>query len=453
MDSGSDGKVTPPSVCSEVEVKEPKQLPRALIVDDSQEFRALLSRALQRERVNCDVAPDGMVAEQMLGQNHYDILVTDLRMPRKHGHQLITDVMASKNHPMIVVMTGVVEPRLIADLIARGVVDVMQKPLAFDVMAAKIKALFERQAIQPAGITGAGSATRVAEELGRATESMRAQLNDVTKSFEAAIRDLERQKSDLEEGYHGSLRMLSNLFDQMGGAGGSHAGRVERMASLVGERLSLSREEKRNLVFASLLHDVGQFGMPDAVRSRAPWALGGAERKVFQAYPVIGAMLLSEIRGADRVAEIVEAHAEHYDGSGFPSQLRGRQIPLESRIIRIADGCDTHLMFNDYDHPIEELRLHLLAERGRGYDPDLIDAALASLNEAYSRPAEEEVMEMSLSEATPGLVLAENVYDEKGRFLARAGATLSASMLMRLRWLISSQSIKVFLPKREPEEH
>ena len=129
----------------EVHVKESKQLPRALVVDDSQEFRALLARALQRERVNCDVAPDGQVAEQMLERSHYDILVTDLRMPRKHGHQLITDVMASKKPPMIVVMTGVVEPRLIADLISRGVVDVIQKPLEFDVMAAKIRALYERQ--------------------------------------------------------------------------------------------------------------------------------------------------------------------------------------------------------------------------------------------------------------------------------------------------------------------
>ncbi|MCC6486633.1 MAG: response regulator [Candidatus Hydrogenedentes bacterium] len=437
-------------------MKEPRQLPRALVVDDSQEFRALLSRALQREGVNCDVAPDGLVAEQMLGLNCYDILVTDLRMPRKHGHQLITDVMASSNPPMIVVMTGVLEARLIADLISRGVRDVIQKPLAFDVMAAKIKALFERRAIGPsesagaAAGTGAGAATRVAEELGRATESMRAQLNDVTKSFESAIRDLERQKSDLEEGFHGSLRMLTNLFDKMGSAGGSHAGRVERMASLIGERLGLSRDEKRNLVFASLLHDVGQFGMPDAVRSRAPWALSGNEREIFQAYPVIGAMLLSEIRGADKVAEIVEAHAENFDGSGFPKQLKGSQIARESRIIRIADGCDTHLMFHEHEHPIEELRLHLLSGRGRAYDPEMIDAALASLHDAFSTPAEEEVMEVSLVEARPNLVLAENVYDEKGRFLARAGATLSSSMLLRLQWLIGTQSIKVYRPARDP---
>ena len=281
---------------------------------------------------------------------------------------------------------------------------------------------------------------------------MRAQLSEVTNSFEAAIRDLERQKADLEEGFHGSLRMLTNLFDKMGSAGGSHAGRVERLASLIGDRLNLSRDEKRNIVFASLLHDVGQFGMPDAVRSRAPWSLSGSEREVFQAYPVIGAMLLSEVRGADKVAEIVEAHAENFDGSGFPKQLKGKQIPRESRIIRIADGCDTHLMYNEHEHPVEELRIHLLSGKGGAYDPEFIELALASLHDAFTRPAEDEVLDISLAEAFPGLVLAENVYDEKGRFLARAGVTLTASMLTRLRWLISAQRIKVFRPKHEPVE-
>jgi response regulator RpfG family c-di-GMP phosphodiesterase len=422
---------------------EPQRLPRALVVDDSRDFRALLARALQKEKFQCDVAEDGLLAEYMLENNRYDILLTDLRMPRKHGHQLIIDVLSRPDPPVIIAMTGVIEPRLVTDLIARGVADVIQKPLAFDVIAAKAKALLSRHNSQKTPHVSVDGASVVASELGKATNAMRAQLSEVTSSFEAAIKDLERQKEELEEGFHGSLRVLTNLFDQMETAHGSHAGRVEKMTSAMAEHLGLKVDERRNLIYASLLHDVGQFGMPDAIRTKAPWMLSDKERKVFQSYPVIGAMLLSEVRGAEHVAELVEAHAENFDGTGFPKGLRGAKIPLGSRIIRIADGCDTHLMFGHHEHMLEEIRKHLLAGASHAYDPELIDIAISCARQAFVGPAEEEVIELAVQDAYPGLILAGNIYDEEGRFLAREGAELSASMLTRLRWLVGDQPIKV----------
>ncbi len=179
--------------------------------------------------------------------------------------------------------------------------------------------------------------------------------------------------------------------------------------------------------------------------------LSEEERKVFEAYPVIGAMLLSEVRGAEKVAEIVEAHAENYDGSGFPRGLKGNKIPLGARLVRIADGCDTHLMFSSGDkHPIEEVRKHLLAGRGRIYDPELVEIAIGCAGHAFVGPAEEDVRELPVQEVRPGLILAENVYDEEGRFLARSGAVLSAGMLIRMRWLLGNQRVKVQEPP--PEE-
>jgi response regulator RpfG family c-di-GMP phosphodiesterase len=422
---------------------EPQRLPRALVVDDSRDFRALLSRALQKENFNCDVAEDGVCAEYMLENDRYDLLLTDLRMPRKHGHQLIIDVLGRPNPPIIIAMTGVMEPRLVADLIGRGVADVIQKPLAFDVIAAKAKAILARHTSQKSPHVSVDGASMIAEEIGKATNAMRSQLSEVTSSFDLAIKDLERQKEELEEGFHGSLRVLANLFDQMETAHGSHAGRVEKMTSAMADQLGMKADERRNLIYASLLHDVGQFGMPDAIRTKAPWMLSDKERKVFQSYPVIGAMLLSEVRGAERVAELVEAHAENFDGSGFPQGSRGSKIPLGARIIRIADGCDTHLMFGHPEHVLEEVRRHLSAGSSRAYDPELVETAVSCARDAFVGPAEDEVIEMPVQDAYPGLILAGNIYDEEGRFLAREGAELSASMLTRLRWLVGDQPVKV----------
>jgi response regulator RpfG family c-di-GMP phosphodiesterase len=280
---------------------------------------------------------------------------------------------------------------------------------------------------------------------------MLAQLLEVTSSFETAIQDLEQQKEELEEGLHGSLRILTNLFDQTGATHGSHAGRVEKLAADIADKIGIKGNERRNVIYAALLHDVGQFGMPDAMRMKPPWTLTDSERQVFRGYPVMGAMLLSEVRGAEKVAEIVEAHAERFDGSGFPNGLKGEKIPLSARVVRIADGCDTHLMFGNHEHPIEEVRKHLLAFRGRHYDPDLIDVAIGCATHAYSQTAATDVIELPINEAYVGLILAGNVYDNEGRFLARQGAQLSAGMLVRLRWLLGNQVIKVHRPTRQPE--
>ncbi len=102
-------------------------------------------RALARRGFDCDPAEDGIQAEELLSDTAYDVVVTDLRMPRRHGHSLAVDLLARDNRPAVVVLTGVAEPKLANDLIVRGVDDVMFKPVDYDFLALKLKALAERR--------------------------------------------------------------------------------------------------------------------------------------------------------------------------------------------------------------------------------------------------------------------------------------------------------------------
>ena len=112
---------------------------RALVVDDDEDIRVVLSRSLRRFDVSADAAMDGVMATNMLRLKRYDALITYLKMPRKHGQSLIMETLAGKNAPVIIAITGVAEPRLTLDLISRGVVDVVQKPFDCELLAAKVK--------------------------------------------------------------------------------------------------------------------------------------------------------------------------------------------------------------------------------------------------------------------------------------------------------------------------
>jgi DNA-binding response OmpR family regulator len=121
----------------------------ALVVDDETAIRRLTVRALEQCRFECDEAADGEQAADLLGRRNYDVVVTDLRMPRRHGHSLAVELLARGQHrPIVVVLTGVLEPRLASDLLARGVDDIAFKPVNFDLLGAKVRALCDRRQVQ-----------------------------------------------------------------------------------------------------------------------------------------------------------------------------------------------------------------------------------------------------------------------------------------------------------------
>jgi DNA-binding response OmpR family regulator len=118
---------------------------RALVVDDDPAIRHLTIHALAHEGFVCDAAVDGLHAKEILTSARYDVVVTDLRMPGFNGHALAADLLKVNEHPAIVILTGVFEPRLAKDLILRGVDCVEFKPVRYDLFAAKVKAMTDRR--------------------------------------------------------------------------------------------------------------------------------------------------------------------------------------------------------------------------------------------------------------------------------------------------------------------
>ena len=118
----------------------------ALVVDDEAVIRAGTMRALSRFGFACFPAADGKEASQLLSQSHYDVVVTDLRMPEKNGHTLAVELTSRNPRPIIVVLTGVAEPKLTEDLLLRGVDDVQFKPVQFEVFAERVRKLADAKA-------------------------------------------------------------------------------------------------------------------------------------------------------------------------------------------------------------------------------------------------------------------------------------------------------------------
>lgn len=419
----------------------------ALVVDDDENILRLTQRALGAVSFRADIAANGVIASEMLAKHDYDALITDLRMPKKHGHQLIAEVMDKPgDRPLIFVVTGLIEPRLALDLFERGVDSIDYKPFHFAAFAAKVRGLVEHRRSHTRRDTPILLSTPAVAPDATAAQ-LRESISGVTKGFEDAIKKLKEQQAQLENGYLGSMRMLTGLVGNIGKSKGVHASRVERMAAYIGERCGMPQATLRNIRIAALLHEIGQFGMPDTIRGKAAWHLPADIREQYEKYPTIGAALLSEMPGTEEIVRLVECHAENFDGTGFPNRLQGEAIPLGARIIRLADAYDTYLMFLDPGQTREDAIHYLVERKGKIHDPDLFKHAMAFIEDLVAEESTKKAMVVNSSELCAGMELAENVYDEEGRFLARENVVLTPDLSDRLRRLLKNQSVHVFVEK------
>ncbi len=187
---------------------------------------------------------------------------------------------------------------------------------------------------------------------------------------------------ELNAAYRGTALVLGDVVEADDGYTGEHCKSVVRLALSLGERLGLNADERRNLEFGALLHDVGKIAIPKEIINK-PGKLDPGEWEIITTHTVEGQRMLNRIGGFMRnVGLIVRSHHERWDGSGYPDGLAGPAIPLEARIISCCDSWNAMRTDRSYRQALshEAARAELLANAGRQFDPHVVEVFLAVLN-------------------------------------------------------------------------
>lgn len=167
---------------------------------------------------------------------------------------------------------------------------------------------------------------------------------------------------------------------------GAHNLRVARLCVHVGRQLSMSAAELRVLARAGLVHDIGKVIIPDAVLLKHS-PLDAAEWSLIRTHPELGLALLDRAGRSSREVLAVLYHHERLDGSGYPYGLRGESIPIEARIVAVADTYDALISDRPYRPACSQAQARrvLQAEAGLRLDARVVGALLASLSALGSR--------------------------------------------------------------------
>ena len=191
-------------------------------------------------------------------------------------------------------------------------------------------------------------------------------------------------------GYPEALRSLVRAVEVKDAYTHGHSQRTARMAVELGLRMSLSPDRLRVIARGAYLHDLGKIGVPDGILNK-PGRLTPAEREIIETHPRLGYELAASAPSLAEALPVILHHHERVDGDGYPDGLSGAAIPLEARVVAVADVWDALTSDRSYRKgwdPAEALA-HIDAGRGTHFDPEVVDALVEVLGErGVGRPHE-----------------------------------------------------------------
>lgn len=179
-----------------------------------------------------------------------------------------------------------------------------------------------------------------------------------------------------------AIRSLAHAIDAKDQYTRGHSSRVAEYSLMLAEKMALPKEDQQRIYFMALMHDVGKIGVPDEIINK-PEKLTDEEYALVKQHPISGFEILQSITSMPELAQGARWHHERYDGTGYPDKLAGEQIPLEARIIAVADAYDTMTSKRSYRKilPQNVVRKEISDGRGVQFDPYVANCMLELIDD------------------------------------------------------------------------
>ena len=342
-----------------------------LIVDDEELNRELLEGMVECLGHTSEVAADGPEALARLNPT-IDLVLLDVMMPGMDGMEVARRIRTDPEYSdlPIVMVTALSDKADRLRAVEAGANDFITKPVDRMELRVRTTSLLKMKAAQDA--------------VKRHRGELETLVQTRTTALRLALTEVVDAQQETHQAHLDTIRRLGMAAECRDGQTAAHLERVGRYCAILARRLGLPEREVEILRYASLMHDVGKIGTPDAIL-RKPGPLTAAERELMQQHTLIGASLLrdsaSELLRAGEI--IVLSHHEKWDGSGYPNGLKGEEIPLYGRICAVADVFDALTTPRPYKEPFSNEQAYATLRSGRGshFDPHILDLFFAHLDE------------------------------------------------------------------------
>lgn len=309
---------------------------KILIVDDEEANLDLLFRTLRAE---FDVVKTNspLNALKMLGETSFDVIISDHKMNEMSGVEFLEKSYVFYPHSIRILVTAYSDSQILIDAINKAkIYRYVKKPWEPAEFLVMIKTAVEYSQLKV---------------------------------------ENDRLIYDLKELFSGTINAIIEALDAKDSFTLGRSRRVTFFSIRVAKYFNLPIEEIGKLELAGLLHDIGMIGVPEDILNKTS-DLTPEEFENIKKHVEHGVRILEDIKQLKEVVEIIKYHHERYDGEGYPYGLKGDEIPLNARIISIADAYDSLVSKRSYrigtSH--EEAIKQIEAQSGKQFDPKLVEA-------------------------------------------------------------------------------
>src|SRR5438874_674080 len=326
---------------------------RILVVDDEEAIREIVTSMLQNAGYTAMQAASGKQALEVLGSGEeFQLMLSDLMMAEMDGIALLDRVQDCYPDMPAIMVTAVHDISVALAAIRNGAYDYLLKP-------------FEREQLL--------AAVRRALETRRLKLENRAYQSNLESLVAARTEQLRQTMNDLERSYDITLEALGDALDLKDSETEGHSKRVTAFTIAIARAMGLAGDRIRVIARGAFLHDIGKMAIPDAIL-RKPGPLTEEERAIMREHCYRGYQMLRKIPFLTEASEIVYAHQEKFDGTGYPRQIKGEEIPLGARIFAVADTLDAITSDRPYRaaQPIAHAREEIARFEGTQFDPAVV---------------------------------------------------------------------------------
>lgn len=362
----------------------PQQPATLLFVDDEPNILRSLQRLFRSADYIIHTAESGAAALEILHQQAVDLIISDMRMPQMNGAEFLEHAANEWPETIRILLTGFADIESTIAAVNKGkIYSYLNKPWEDNELKIQVAHAIEQKRMREERQQLFDIINTQNAELKDLNTHLEDKIEQRTAQLKSTLNQLDGANKSLEKQYTDTVIAFAKIIEMRPGIKSGRSKYIAEKAVLVARELGMSAEEKKNILYAGLLIQIGKMSLPDTLLAQPFYSMSPVDQHCYLRHAVEGEALLKGLTQLKGASLLIRHQYERYDGSGFPDGLAKQNIPLGARIINVVGDYIAYLegSMTAEAMPVSTVLSRLMVRKGSYYDPEVIDAFIEVLKD------------------------------------------------------------------------